>query len=208
MRELNSMGFEPVELGDVGYAFKYESLNFIYMPDEDDEQFLRIAVPYMFDVTDENRIAVLEAMQSTSLLLKYAKVCIMQNSSVWAIYEHYMNATNDLSDLLENIIRVLEATALVFYKKINGEEIAEVVREFTFFRPKYRIDGLGWRVEGDVFDHDYWLTDANGDIITTVRKAWFTWGDTYEIDIADSVDPVIALSVVLIIDAVLANQNN
>lgn len=125
LRELNSMGFEPVELGDVGYAFKYESLNFIYMPDEDDEQFLRIAVPYMFDVTDENRIAVLEAMQSTSLLLKYAKVCIMQNSSVWAIYEHYMNATNDLSDLLENIIRVLEATALVFYKKINGEEIAE-----------------------------------------------------------------------------------
>lgn len=90
----------------------------------------------------------------------------------------------------------------------NGEEVAEVVREFTFFRPKYRIDGLGWRVEGDVFDHDYWLTDANGDIITTVRKAWFTWGDTYEIDIADGVDPVIALSVVLIIDAVLANQNN
>lgn len=90
----------------------------------------------------------------------------------------------------------------------NGEEVAEVVREFTFFRPKYRIDRLGWRVEGEVFDHDYWLTDANGDIITTVRKAWFTWGDTYEIDIADSVDPVIALSVVLIIDAVLANQNN
>ena len=90
----------------------------------------------------------------------------------------------------------------------NGEEVAEVVREFTFFRPKYRIDGLGWRCEGEVFDHDYWLTDANGDIITTVRKAWFTWGDTYEIDIADGVDPVIALSVVLIIDAVLANQNN
>ena len=66
------------------------------MPDEDDEQFLRIAVPYMFDVTDENRIAVLEAMQSTSLLLKYANVCIMQNSCVWAIYEHYMKATNDL----------------------------------------------------------------------------------------------------------------
>ena len=56
------MGFEPVELGDVGYAFKYESLNFIYMPDEDDEQFLRIAVPYMFDVTDENQ--VIEAVKT------------------------------------------------------------------------------------------------------------------------------------------------
>ena len=90
----------------------------------------------------------------------------------------------------------------------DGTEVAEVVREFTFFRPKYRIDRLGWQLEGEVFDHNYWLTDEKGDIVTTVSKAWFTWGDTYEIDIADDVDPVIALSVVLIIDAVLANRNN
>jgi uncharacterized protein YxjI len=90
----------------------------------------------------------------------------------------------------------------------DGSEVAEVVREFSLFRPKYRIDGLGWRVEGDFFDHEYWLTDENGAIVTTVSKAWFSWGDAYEIDISDSVDPVTALAVVLIIDAVLADQNN
>lgn len=117
------MGFDPVELGNLGYAFKYEELNYLYMPDDNDEQFLRIAVPQLYDVTDENRIAVLEAMHDTGLMLKYSKVCIMYEDAVWAIYEHRLSTCEDLGELLEHIIRVLEATAQVFHKKINGEEL-------------------------------------------------------------------------------------
>lgn len=117
------MGFDPVELGNLGYAFKYEELNYLYMPDDNDEQFLRIAVPQLYDVTDENRIAVLEAMHDTGLMLKYSKVCIMYEDAVWAIYEHRLSTCEDLGEILEHIIRVLEATAQVFHKKINGEEL-------------------------------------------------------------------------------------
>ena len=90
-----------------------------------------------------------------------------------------------------------------YYVSQYGQTIAEVVKEFSFFRPKYRIDGLGWRVEGEVFDHDYVLVDSNGFTVATVSKAWLTWGDTYEIDITMATDPVIALAVVLVIDAAL-----
>lgn len=124
LEQLNALGFEPVELGDAGFVFKYDDLNYLYMPDEDDEQFLRIAIPHLFEVTEENRVAVLEAMHETSLLLKYAKVNIMYESAVWAVYEHKLTTTDNLSELLEHIIRVLEAAAHVFYKKINGEEVA------------------------------------------------------------------------------------
>jgi len=124
LEQLNAMGFEPVELGDAGFVFKYDDLNYLYMPDEDDEQFLRIAIPHLFEVTDENRVAVLEAMHDTSLLLKYAKVNIMYESAAWAVYEHRLTTTDNLPELLEHIIRVLEAAAHVFYKKINGEEVA------------------------------------------------------------------------------------
>ena len=123
LEELSSMGFEPIELGNVGYAFKYEELNYLYMPDDNDEQFLRIAVPQLYDVTDENRVAVLEAMHDTGLMLKYSKVCIMYEDTVWAIYEHRFSTCEDLAEILEHIIRVLEATAQVFHKKINGEEV-------------------------------------------------------------------------------------
>lgn len=121
--QLKAMGFEPIELGDVGYVFKYEDMNYLYMPDDDDEQFLRIVIPQLFEVTDENRVAVLEAMHDTGLMLKYAKVCIMYENAVWAIYEYRLTSTDNLAELLEHIIRVLEAAVHVFYKKINGEDV-------------------------------------------------------------------------------------
>lgn len=122
--QLNAMGFEPIELGDAGFVFKYDDLNYLYTPDEDDEQFLRIAIPHLFEVTDENRVAVLEAMHDTSLLLKYAKVNIMYDTAAWVVYEHRLTATDNLSEILEHIICILEAAAQVFYKKISGEEVS------------------------------------------------------------------------------------
>lgn len=88
----------------------------------------------------------------------------------------------------------------------DGEDIAQVIKEFTFFRQKYTVEGLGWTVEGNFWAHEYQIRSESG-VIAAISKHWFAWGDTYEIDIADGVDEVLALSVVLIIDAVLDSQN-
>lgn len=89
----------------------------------------------------------------------------------------------------------------------NGEDVAEVVKEFTFLRQEYTAEGLDWTIEGDFWAHEYQINSENG-VVATISKRWFTWGDTYEIDIADDVDEVMALSVVLIIDAVIDLQNS
>lgn len=119
---LKSMGFDPIEISDLGYAFQYEDVNYLYMPDDDDEHFLRIAIPHLIEVTEENRVAILEAMQETGLRIKYSKVCIMYQAP-WALYEHRLTSHEDLYDLLEHMIRVLEVTAAVFCKKAMGEDI-------------------------------------------------------------------------------------
>ncbi|MBQ7862226.1 MAG: LURP-one-related family protein [Clostridia bacterium] len=92
-----------------------------------------------------------------------------------------------------------------FFVFIGGIQVAEIVKEFTFFRNKYRIEGLGWDVDGDFMDHDYEITHM-GRPIVAISKEWFTWGDSYMLDIADNVDPVNALSVVLAIDCVIEMQ--
>lgn len=92
-----------------------------------------------------------------------------------------------------------------FFVFIGGIQVAEIVKEFTFFRNKYRIEGLGWEVDGDFMDHDYEITHM-GRPIVAISKEWFTWGDSYMLDIADNVDPVNALSVVLAIDCVIEMQ--
>lgn len=90
-----------------------------------------------------------------------------------------------------------------YFVYVGNEQIAEIVKEMSFFRPKYSINGLGWQVEGDFFAHDYDIV-FNGEKIVTINKKWMTWGDCYELNINDESDEIVALSVVLAIDCVLA----
>ena len=94
-----------------------------------------------------------------------------------------------------------------FYVLIDGDEVAEIVKEFTFFFPKYRIDGLGWEIDGDFFDHDYEITQS-GMPIVEISKEWFTWGDCYELSISEQADEIMSLAVVLAIDCVIDAQRN
>ncbi len=93
----------------------------------------------------------------------------------------------------------------------DGEEFAEVVKEFTFFHPEYTVNLSGmdaqWSVHGDFFDHDYEVTDGDT-VIASVAKEWFTLGDAYEISFGAGVDEIAALSVVLVIDACIDAQRN
>lgn len=95
-----------------------------------------------------------------------------------------------------------------FAVTVAGREIAEIRKEFTFFFQRYVIDGLGWEIDGDVWAHDY-VIRKNGRTIVRITKEWFTWGDSYVLDILDPADELVALAVVLTVDCVAeASQNN
>lgn len=90
---------------------------------------------------------------------------------------------------------------------INGRLIAEIKKEFTFFKPRYSIEGLNWSVEGDFWDHQYQIIQS-GRTVVSIQKEWFTWGDSYALDIASPQDEIYALAVVLAIDCVNEQQSN
>ena len=93
-----------------------------------------------------------------------------------------------------------------FFVYIDGVERAEIVKRLTFFFEKYEIEGLDWTIEGDFWAHEYRITQ-NGREVVSISKEWFTWGDCYALNIADSADEMLALAVVLAIDAVHAQAN-
>lgn len=82
-------------------------------------------------------------------------------------------------------------------------QVAEIKKAFTFLLPKYTINGLNWEINGSFMAHDYQITQ-NGNPIVSIRKEWMTWGDSYELNISDPRDEILALSVVLTIDCVMA----
>lgn len=88
---------------------------------------------------------------------------------------------------------------------IDGREVCQIVKKFTFLRPQYELIGLPWRVEGDFWVHEYVLYDDSREIMR-LSKHWFTWGDSYELDIADDRDTLLCLCVVLAIDAAVAQE--
>lgn len=90
-----------------------------------------------------------------------------------------------------------------YFVFVGDRQIAEIVKQFSFFRPKYEVLGLDWQVEGDFTAHDYEVSQ-NGRPVVLIRKEWMTWGDCYELDIAPGADEIAALATVLAIDCVIA----
>ena len=92
-----------------------------------------------------------------------------------------------------------------YYVFCNDRQVAEIKKEFTLFFQKYSIAGLGWEINGSFMAHDYEITQG-GSTIVRISKEWMTWGDSYELDIANPADELVALAVVLTIDCV--NESN
>ena len=92
-----------------------------------------------------------------------------------------------------------------FFVEIGGEDVAEITKKITLFKPKYVVNGLGWDVQGDMWSHNYTITQ-DGTPIVSIHKQWMSWGDAFELDIASGADEVLALAVVLAIDAVMDSQ--
>lgn len=120
LSKLEELGFTLEEAGEYGHVFKFEDLIILYMPD-DDENFLRFAIPNIFDVTDENKQMVLEIVNATNMAIKYSKTCVY-GDNVWIFYECRTFEDEHLVDIIEHTMLLLQATYYLFYRKIEGDD--------------------------------------------------------------------------------------
>ena len=109
-----AMGFQLEEMEGFGYGFRYEGINYLYMPNDDDEDFLNIAVPAIVEINDENVHAARMLMDKLNSTLKYVKANKL-GDSMWLFYERELYGGEDFEKLLSRMILHLEA-ALNFYR--------------------------------------------------------------------------------------------
>lgn len=120
LAKIEELGFSIEEAGDFGYVFKFEELTILYMPD-DDVNFLRFAVPNIYDVTDENKRFVLEVVNDTNMSIKYSKTCVY-GDSVWVFYEYRLFGEDNLEDIIEHSMLLLQASYFLFHRKLEGDD--------------------------------------------------------------------------------------
>lgn len=93
-----------------------------------------------------------------------------------------------------------------FQVYVDGVLVVEIMKEITFFKPKYVIEGMNWVIQGEFFAHDYDILQ-DGVKVASISKEWMTWGDSYELDIQIPGDELAVLATALTIDCVLAQSN-
>jgi uncharacterized protein YxjI len=90
------------------------------------------------------------------------------------------------------------------YEIYKGDQLYAVVKKelFTFFNCKFTVDTPGLddlEAEGDFLDHEY-VFNREGSSVAEVSKQWFSWSDTYGVDIANDEDAILILASTVVID--------
>ncbi len=82
----------------------------------------------------------------------------------------------------------------------QGQALGRIRQEFTWLRPKYHVDCMGWSVSGNLFGWDYDVLE-NGRTVAHISQEIFHWGDTYVLDFERPEDEVMVLLLAIAIDA-------
>ena len=119
---LYALGLIPEEIEGLGYGFECEGLSMIYAVDDEDAQCINLIVPDIFDISEDNRIPVLETMVKLCRKIKFVQPHIMFEDQVWLNYQHYLGENEVTTDLIEHMIRVLSISTIQIHHYINGNE--------------------------------------------------------------------------------------
>jgi len=97
------------------------------------------------------------------------------------------------------------------YEITRGNELLAVVKKelFTLFRCKFTVDVPGpddLEAAGSFTDMEYTFT-RGGREVAEVSKRWFSFSDTYGVDIADGEDEVLILASTVVIDMICHADN-
>ena len=90
------------------------------------------------------------------------------------------------------------------YEISRDDRVLAVVKKslFTLFRCEFTVDVPGpddLIAEGDFWQHEYAFT-RQGRSVAAVSKRWFSWTDTYGVDVADGEDDILVLASAVVID--------
>jgi len=94
--------------------------------------------------------------------------------------------------------------------EVHGRLVAVVKKKlFTLLRCKFTVDVPGpedLEAQGRFLDHEY-VIERQGREVAQVSKRWFSWTDTYGVDIVSGEDDVLILATAVVIDMVCHQES-
>lgn len=102
-----------------------------------------------------------------------------------------------LGTVQEKVLTLLPRFQIYIGDTFQGE----IRKEFTLFKPVFTLNFKDWVVQGDFWQWEYQVTDGAGRHIFQASKQLLRMTDTYSIDVPNPDNALVALMIVLAIDA-------
>lgn len=115
---LASEGLRPEDT-DFGFVFEYENLTFFVFWDDDDDQYLKLALPGIYKVDDNNRDDAIVAANQVNIEWKVIKT-VVYSDEVWVVAEQLIDKNPDLADLVPRTLKILMSGRTSFYEHLES----------------------------------------------------------------------------------------
>jgi len=106
-------------------------------------------------------------------------------------------AGNEVAKIQERKLSVRDAMKIEL-----GDRTATVKKALVGIRQRFAVSvdgGEDLKAHGNIVEHEYEI-EGDGGTVGTVSKAWFRVRDTYGVEVAPGVDPVLILAITVAID--------
>ena len=110
---------------------------------------------------------------------------------------------NELFYIEQQLFRFLPE----YYIYAGDQQVAVVKKQLSFFTPKFVIDSINgaYDIEGNIFGYDFQIY-KEGRMVAVINKKWFAFGDSYGVEIVDGEDHAFLLTLAIVIDQVLHDE--
>lgn len=128
----------------------------------------------------------------------YVEGSFMQIPKTYTIMD---TARNEIAVITKKVFSFLPK----FFVEIDGSEMVTIKKEFSFFKARYTIDATGIEIHGNWWDMNFEVK-YHDEVIGRVSKEWFSWGDSYKVEVVKSDMEKMMIAIVVAIDCVKADQ--
>ena len=93
---------------------------------------------------------------------------------------------------------------------IDGDEFAQVIKEWSWFNKKFTLDVPGpndYEIDGSFWQHEFVFTRGDQQVAIVSKEMW-SWTDSYGIDVIDGEDDIAILCSCIVIDQVLDDEQS
>lgn len=123
MEAFEELGFQLGQIVEMEWlGFSFEGNKYMYLSDGEEEEYLRISIPYIYELKDDNMnkfVELEEWINSTSICVKACR----KGNNLWLFYERKLFGEEDLKLVISHMIMSLDYSLFTAHRYIEEIEM-------------------------------------------------------------------------------------